>query len=352
MTDDKLDYVNALRGIAILMVLTVHAGQYVEVVEPVTRWGARGVQLFFVASAFTMVMSWRRRNDGAIPFYVRRIFRIAPLFWLGILFYVSIAPATAFEVWHIVATATFTHGLFPQTISFVVPGGWSIANEMMFYAIFPLLMLLIGGVRLSLIALLLAAIGSTYWLRHSLPVLQQFSPATDLTTLATFSFLALPAQMTAFAAGIAAFAIGSRWPLSSFHWRATVANIGLALALAWAAYLALYSVHDLVGYGLVFGVVVLCMHYGAGRWIPNRVLNHFGEISFSMYLAHFYLLTVINGLIPHDLTGWLKFALLWSGTAGACFVFCSFVYRFIEVPSMDFGRRLARAIASRKLSPA
>jgi len=38
MTDDKLDYVNALRGVAILMVLTVHAGQYVEVVEPFTRW--------------------------------------------------------------------------------------------------------------------------------------------------------------------------------------------------------------------------------------------------------------------------------------------------------------------------
>ena len=299
-----------------------------------------------------MAMSWKRRNDGATPFYVRRMFRIAPLFWFGIVFYVSIAPTSAFEVWHIVATATFTHGLFPQTISFVVPGGWSIANEMMFYAIFPLLMLLIRGVKMSLIALLLAAIGSTYWRNHSIPVLQQLFPAIDLTTIATFSFLALPAQMTAFAAGIAAYTVGSKWKLSSFQWRVTAANIGLALAFAWAAYLAVYSVHDLVGYGLVFGIVVLCMHYGAGRWIPNRILNHFGEISFSMYLAHFYLLTVVNGLIPHDVTGWPRFVLLWSGTAGTCFLICSSIYRFIEVPSMDLGRRIARSITSKEPSPA
>ena len=35
--------------------------------------GARGVQLFFVASAITLCMSWEARRDGAIPFYIRRL---------------------------------------------------------------------------------------------------------------------------------------------------------------------------------------------------------------------------------------------------------------------------------------
>ena len=40
---------------------------------------------------------------------------------------------------HALMTATFTHGFMPDTITSIVPGSWSIADEMMFYANFPLL---------------------------------------------------------------------------------------------------------------------------------------------------------------------------------------------------------------------
>ena len=49
--------------------------------------GRYGVQLFFVASALTLMLSWHARSDGALPFYIRRVFRIAPMFWLAIPFY-------------------------------------------------------------------------------------------------------------------------------------------------------------------------------------------------------------------------------------------------------------------------
>ncbi|HWV80394.1 MAG TPA: acyltransferase [Hyphomicrobiaceae bacterium] len=143
-------YVDALRGWAIFAVLIVHTSQHVPGIEARAFWiaeeGARGVQLFFVASALTLMLSWRSRDDGALPFYIRRFFRIAPMFWLAIVGYYLLRGADrgfwapgGLTWWHISLTAAFLHGWHPATITSVVPGGWSIAVEMTFYAIFPLL---------------------------------------------------------------------------------------------------------------------------------------------------------------------------------------------------------------------
>lgn len=67
-----LDYIDALRGYAILLVMIVHAGIVMPEATAYVSWGARGVQLFFVISAVTLMASWERRHDGAAAFYVRR----------------------------------------------------------------------------------------------------------------------------------------------------------------------------------------------------------------------------------------------------------------------------------------
>jgi peptidoglycan/LPS O-acetylase OafA/YrhL len=70
------------------LVIAVHSSQYFDDlpigVRALADQGARGVQLFFVASAMTLCMSWHSRNDGALPFYIRRFFRIAPMYYLSI----------------------------------------------------------------------------------------------------------------------------------------------------------------------------------------------------------------------------------------------------------------------------
>ena len=108
--------------------------------------GARGVQLFFVVSALTLMLSWHRRHDGVLPFYIRRLFRIAPVFWLAIAGFLLLdgfdprywAPH-GIDWRHVLATLTFQHGWHPATITSVVPGGWTIAVEMTFYAMFPII---------------------------------------------------------------------------------------------------------------------------------------------------------------------------------------------------------------------
>ena len=50
--------------------------------------------MFFVVSALTLMASSHQRGDGAAAFFIRRIFRIVPMFWLSIPAYVVALGAT------------------------------------------------------------------------------------------------------------------------------------------------------------------------------------------------------------------------------------------------------------------
>lgn len=77
----RLEFIEAARGYAIMLVLAVHAVGY--------QAGAMGVQLFYIISAYTLYRSLMYRNEQHyLWFYIRRFFRIAPLYYLYI--YMSI----------------------------------------------------------------------------------------------------------------------------------------------------------------------------------------------------------------------------------------------------------------------
>ncbi len=62
----KYAYIDALRGLAIFGVLLVHSSQQLKLDNTLLGsflpLGARGVQLFYIASALTLCMSWDSRK--------------------------------------------------------------------------------------------------------------------------------------------------------------------------------------------------------------------------------------------------------------------------------------------------
>jgi peptidoglycan/LPS O-acetylase OafA/YrhL len=178
---DRLSYIDALRGWAILLVLLTHAAQGRMAAEALSQaapqspvldlpsWLQRicahagsGVHLFFVVSALSLALSARKRQEHGLGAYViRRFCRIAPMFYAGIVLYLALfgwgprlyAPdgigpgdvALTFGLLHIWST---------NALNSVVPGDWSVGVEVMFYLILPLL-LLIGRTPTRLAALTL-----------------------------------------------------------------------------------------------------------------------------------------------------------------------------------------------------
>src|SRR5947199_8521127 len=85
---------DALRGYAILAVLVVHTRIALRQAIPaklsmVLGFGEHGVQLFYLVSACTLFWSLANRTSAdrapIRAFFTRRLFRIAPMFYLAII---------------------------------------------------------------------------------------------------------------------------------------------------------------------------------------------------------------------------------------------------------------------------
>lgn len=141
----KLSAIDALRGWAIFLVIVVHTAElFHELPWPLkklTNMGWYGVQLFFIMSAFTLIMSWQRQSRSnfskkCLKFYIRRFFRIAPMYYSGaVLYFIIRQPDDLFSIKQLMINLFFMNSWSPQTMPTVdgawqvVPGGWSIGVE-------------------------------------------------------------------------------------------------------------------------------------------------------------------------------------------------------------------------------
>jgi peptidoglycan/LPS O-acetylase OafA/YrhL len=352
MTPQRYAYIDAMRGYAILLVIAVHSSQYFsdlpEAVRTLADQGARGVQLFFVLSAMTLCMSWQARHDGAIPFYVRRFFRIAPMYYLSIPFFLwargwgpNIYAPDGIGWHHIVMAATFTHGLWPDTITSVVPGSWSIADEMMFYAIFPLLMLGFGRIRFmaaALVVIVLTLVCLFIQRRADAYVAHMGDPVWR-AAWAAFVYLWFVQQLPCFLFGILVF----KWMADgrATYWPRALVLISL-FAMVIVAFFPMLPFIGRLGLPMQYGVLFAVFALGLAHWQPwllvNPVIGWIGKVSFSAYLVH---LGVISGLpVPHENYAEAFFALTVITVA-----ISSFTYLVIEAPFNRLGGRLAKRVA-------
>jgi exopolysaccharide production protein ExoZ len=367
-----LDYIDALRGYAILGVIAVHAAIALPDLEwplaLVAEQGARGVQLFFVVSALTLMLSWQQRNDGVLPFYVRRLFRIAPMFWLAMALFMAVEvsglpirywPPLAISWPNILATATFTHGLHPQTIRSIVPGGWSVADEMIFYLLLPLLVVTLRSWTATIFAFFAAACLSM--LMAALAHFGWLFPALDRETVEQFVFLSFPNQFAAFLAGMLVFHLLQAFPgpVPAGALRAGLAASVVAIFAIPFAALALHQslLHTVyllpIVYALPFALSTWCLAKGGGAFLVNRVIRHIGKVSYSAYFWHFVVLGLVtySGLFTSGSgPGWLRFLAIFAATVALTVGVSTVTYRLVEAPMIGIGRQLAMSLAARRLA--
>src|SRR6185369_10511459 len=214
--ENKIDFIDSLRGIAIIGVLVIHCGQvgiinYSGFFQSIILNGAIGVQLFFVASAFTIFLTYSDRYGKeanlVTNFFTRRFFRIAPMYYLGVFYFLWqdgfgarywLGDVSTISMWNVLSNILFVHYINPYWITSVVPGGWSIAVEFCFYCLVPFLFLRIRNLNQASVLLLF-----TVLLRMILESLLKLFPLIAFDRLwGEYLFFYPPDQFPVFACGI------------------------------------------------------------------------------------------------------------------------------------------------------
>jgi peptidoglycan/LPS O-acetylase OafA/YrhL len=341
---EHVGYLDGLRGVAILMVVVIHVSQLVIGLPYPLRnlafYGVRGVQLFFIVSGFTLTINYRGAKLDLRDFAARRFFRIAPMFYAGVVIYLVLGTTTDLRfapkgatAEQVATTLLFLHGWLPDANDKIMPGGWSIAAEAMFYLLFPLL-LAQARCRLRMTAILvisfLVAGATNLALRHYLPG----EPGLVRGFAASFWLCNLPA----FAAGCwLANGWGPRISPGIGRIVMAITTMGLLLDSQFRGHSNLLVAIFLLA---VFVWAAGCAH---PRWLEGRVMRFLGEISFSLYVLHFVIVALLALIAPaiEASIGWaFAFPLLFVLTLGPAVAGSAFTYRYVEKPMIRLGRTI------------
>ncbi|MET3535204.1 peptidoglycan/LPS O-acetylase OafA/YrhL [Chryseobacterium limigenitum] len=328
------------------MVILVHASQlfsFNTVFEnELFAYGKMGVQLFFIASAYTLCLSshYREKEEKHIlKFYIRRYFRIFPIYYLGIIIYFSLnyffKTTEYYTVKNIFSNIFFIHGLVPSANNTIVPGGWSIGVEMLFYLFFPFLFdfLSSGKSILKGIGIILISQIVLFYFQRK--------PNFDISF---YNFNILN-QISVFIIGILFF-------LNKKYF----ANLKLLSIIVFIllTILAIYisannNDYKYKGFRYAFRIIPMisalsfCFLFIVvenSRFINNAVLQKIGINSYSIYIIHFvpafYFLPKMNG--------YFNFILAYLFIIGVSYFVSILLNKYIEKPFVKFGSKLINKI--------
>ncbi|MBP9150020.1 MAG: acyltransferase [Rhodoferax sp.] len=135
---EKNNWIQVLRGIAALMVVFFHLGDYwalvpeLQFTKMLTRWGFAGVDIFFVLSGYVVYQSADKSQFGARHFLIRRAMRIYLGYWPVLLTLVLLGlfgltyPSEHKNVSSILLLEPFMWNNW-------LPTAWSLTYELYFY---------------------------------------------------------------------------------------------------------------------------------------------------------------------------------------------------------------------------
>ncbi|MDI2113283.1 acyltransferase family protein [Commensalibacter nepenthis] len=353
--NNRLYTIDGLRGYLAYFIVFLHATVWYNLISihqfkgseqtNVELLGTTGLCIFFMISAFLFWTRWLNHQGKikVIPFYIKRFFRIAPIYYLCILcLFIAVMGKTN---WHLEVSigsfikqivAWFSFGLFsfptingyPYTSLLVMGVVWTIPYEWMLYLALPIIGVFSKNIWVSLcFAITLCVItilSQFYWKIHLIA-------DNDMMPFASYAIGILIATLK-----------HMKWqpPFRDFYGSLVMAGC-IALLLAFCHK---YPEPLML---LLGGVFFYCVVSGGSLFglFKLPASQRMGRVSYSIYLC--------QGLVLYFFSDTLVFVKqlilrsiwhYWSVFLGECivllFVACC-LYIFIEKPCMDLGREIA-----------
>jgi peptidoglycan/LPS O-acetylase OafA/YrhL len=342
-----------LAAVAVFLV-HLHLGGKILVPEawwPISAYGAFGVDLFFVLSAFSLLYTNERQLETdrcwkLKPYAIKRFFRIAPLFYFMLLVHCGLILGRGGtpELSRVLINLLFVFNFIPKEAESMVWAGWSIGVEAVFYLLLPLLVCYARSFRSALLIWLLAMNVSAvnHLLVDGIPALKSYS---------YFSFLS---YLGVFCAGIMGYrlfeSIGRCQPARQRRLdRALLFGPALLAFFIFTNFvweLAVSTRMDIQAWGLAFGITTVLLARHPTGFLSHPVFQYLGERSYSIYLTHAVVISLIYDQL-HQLhaalfptVGEYGYAVCAMAAFPVVLMFSEMTYRFIERPGILLGRRL------------
>ena len=340
-----------------------------------TNQGGVGVQLFLIASALTLMLSLDSRltEEYALRnFFLRRYFRIAPMFYAGMIFYAIVTGGNLdprsprpLSVWSFITTATFTHGCSPVWINQVVPGGWSITVEMTFYLMMPLIHARLKTLPRALIATVVAYAARYAISEATLRFLEQRPESFELEGMnEAFVHYWLPHQLSRFLAGVVLYFLVRGRLRTKDHPAQSARDVIISLVLLFGS-IAAMRVAIVPAVPKFFSIatctaalVSFCCSLAVFPlpFLVNAVTRAIGKVSYSAYMTHFIVIWTLEsvlqarGLMSSPYHWLVKSSAFLLSALALTMIASTLTFRFIEVPGQSLGRRVIAWLDSAKPS--
>jgi peptidoglycan/LPS O-acetylase OafA/YrhL len=365
----RIPALDGLRGIAILLVLVRHSVAGVEttnvfwssVIKPLrVTWS--GVDLFFVISGFLIggiLLDARNSRRYFQTFYLRRTFRILPIYYLFLAFYfarhlpIRFIPGTLGDTSPLpvplFSFVTFTHNFWMASFGWFGAWGiaptWSLAIEEQFYLTIPFVIRRIS--TRSLYVTLACIMVAAPVLRAILPHVFQHGAFGD--------YVLTPCRADALSAGVLCallsrsikfrqFISGRLWVLSLIS-GATFLPIALFTFWNWDQYTPPMAIFGLSCLALFYATILIRLVCGHSpileRALKFRPLMKLGTIAYCTYLMHAPLMQAARTVLR---ARWnMPAETVWpvGGVVGiaAAILVASISWRAFEKPLLNYGHR-------------
>jgi peptidoglycan/LPS O-acetylase OafA/YrhL len=374
-TGGRFEALDALRGVAATSVVLFHV-QWVSVFDMISlvknAW--LFVDLFFVLSgfviAYTYVDKLRARSD-LMPFIAKRLARIYPLHFVMLFAFLALecAKGLAFQYANVrgdlvpfsinnadtfIKNLLLIHSLHTyDVLTWNVPS-WSISVEFAVYLVFAIVAVVARGSPRALTVL------SAVMVALAFAALLWFAPGQGLHVDVDFGFLRC----------VFGFFLGV---LTYLAWRGAQGRIsvssGLADSIQIACLILCFATIALFGEKPAWQFTVpvasaLCIlslslwaNTATTRVLTVAPLRRLGQLSFALYMGHYFVLVVVNNLLRVvHLNRFGPVAEMVIGTAlavlcvAAAIQLASMLNRYVEDPCVKAGARWLRRGEIRRLS--
>jgi peptidoglycan/LPS O-acetylase OafA/YrhL len=326
---------DGLRAISILLVITAHT------TDPLFArlHGAVGVTIFFVISGYLITTLLLREEEkkgraGIKAFYIRRAFRILPLYYVTLVSYIVLIgilhfQAGASSLWHSLPWyATYQNDLAPHNGG-IFGQSWSLAIEEKYYLLWPL------AFTIPLLR------------RHRLPVTAALAALTALCSLwTTTHYFAIYTPILLGCLVALVLDDARLYGYMRYVANSPVAVVLIIALIGWDIRFENGSdVHIVfsVLIALLFPAVLIGPRWLA-RLLSNRIAVYIGMRSYAVYLIHRIAKGVVDRVVspgstsaPHELVHFVAITIL--SLIGA-----EVLARLVEQPLIRRGRLLASRV--------